>query len=149
MADTKAKFVGKLDADALLGFIKENIDPNAESVIDTEERTIDSKYHDEVIFLGEKEGVENRTDGYIHFTYNGENRSLYYLHRNVIWLDKYTFEQNIKNGTPELNSEVTLLILEFDATAVEIMEKIAEFFEGYIKEKSCSYEGFHKVEKVK
>lgn len=147
--DTKAKFLGKLDADALLGFIKENIDPNAESTIETEERTIDSKYHDEVIFLGEKEGVENRTSGFIDFTYNGEKRSLYYRHRDVIWLDKYTFEQNIKQGTQELNGEVTLLTLEFDATAVEVMKKIAEFFEGYVKEKGCTYDGFYKVEKAK
>lgn len=80
MTETKAEFLGKLNADALLGFIKENIDPNAESTIETEERTIDSKYHDEVIFLGEKEGIENRTSGFIDFTYNGEKRSLYYRH---------------------------------------------------------------------
>ena len=147
--ETVGKFVGKLDADALLGFIKENIDPNAESMIETEERTIGSKYHDEVIFLGEKKGVENRTYGFISFTYNGENRSLFYLHRDTVWLDKYILEQNIKQGTQELNGEVTLLSLGFNVTAVEVMEKIAEFFEGYIKEKDCSDGWFHKVEKAK
>ena len=55
--DTKAKFVGKLDAEALLGFIKENIDPNAESTIKTEERTVALKFHNEIIFLGKKNGV--------------------------------------------------------------------------------------------
>lgn len=147
--DTKAKFIGKLDADALLVFIKENIDPNAESVIETEERTIGSKYHDEIIFLGEKKGVENRTSGFIHFTYNGENRSLFYLHRDTVWLDKYILEQNIKQGTPELNGEVTELSLGFSATAIEVMKKIAEFFGGYIQENDCSDEWFYKVEKVK
>ena len=38
--DTRAQFLGKLDTDALLGFIKENIDPNAESTIETEERDL-------------------------------------------------------------------------------------------------------------
>lgn len=147
--DTKAEFVGKLDAEALLGFVKENIDPNAESVIETEERTIGSKYHDEIIFLGEKKGVENRTSGFIHFTYNGENRSLFYLHRDTVWLDKYILEQNIKQGTPELNGEVTELSLGFSATAIEVMKKIAEFFGGYIQENDCSDEWFYKVEKVK
>ena len=147
--DTKAKFIGKLDADALLVFIKENIDPNAESVIETEERTIGSKYHDEIIFLGEKKGVENRTSGFIHFTYNGENRSLFYLHRDTVWLDKSILEQNIKQGTPELNGEVTELSLGFSATAIEVMKKIAEFFGGYIQENDCSDEWFYKVEKVK
>ena len=147
--DTNAKFLGKLDAEALLGFVKENIDPNAKSAIETEESEIHSKYHDEIIFLGEKKGVENRTDGYIHFTYNGENRSLYYLHRDIIWVDKDSFEQNIKQGTPELNSEVTELSLLFNTTAVEVMKKVVEFFGGYIQENDCSGEWFHKVEKVK
>ena len=147
--DTNAKFLGKLDAEALLGFIKENIDPNAESTIETEEREIHSKYHDEIIFLGKKNGVENRTDGYIHFTCNGENRSLYYLHRDIIWVDKDSLEQNIKQGTPELNSEVTELSLLFNTTAVEVMKKVVEFFGGYIQENDCSGEWFHKVEKIK
>lgn len=145
--DTKAKFLGKLDADALLGFIKENIDPNAESTIETEEREIHSKYHDEVIFLGKKNGVENMTSGFIHFTYNGEIRSLYYLHRDIIWVEKDSFEQNIKQGTPELNGEVTQLSLGYNATAVEVMKKIVEFFGGYIQENDCSGKWFHKVEK--
>ena len=145
--DTNAKFLGKLDAEALLGFVKENIDPNAKSAIETEESEIHSKYHDEIIFLGKKKGVENRTDGYIHFTYNGENRSLSYLHRDTVWLDKYILKQNIKRGTQELNGEVTLLSLGFNATAVEVMRKVAEFFEGYIKEKDCSDGWFHKVKK--
>ena len=132
-----AKFVGKLDADALFSFIKDEIDPNAESTIETEERTIDSKYHNEVIFLGEKEGVENQTSGFIDFTYNGENRSLYYLHRDTFWLDKYILKQNIKQGTQELNGEVTLLSLAFNATAVEVMKKIAEFFGDYVREDDC------------
>lgn len=147
--DTKAKFLGKLDAEALLSFVKENIDPNAESTIETEEREIYSKFHDGIIFFGEKEGVEKLTSGFIHFAHNGEIRSLHYYHHDTVWLDKNSFERNIKQGTPELNNEVTELSLGFNETAVEIMEKIAEFFEGYIKEKSCSYDGFHKVEKVK
>ena len=147
--DTKAEFVGKLDAEALLGFVKENIDPNAESMIETEERTIGSKYHDEIIFLGEKKGVENRTSGFIHFTYNGENRSLHYFHHDTLWLDKNSFERNIKQGTPELNNEVTELSLGYNATAVEVMKKIAEFFSGYIQEDDCSGDWFYKVEKVK
>lgn len=132
-----AKFVGKLDADALLSFIKDEIDPNAESTIETEERTIDSKYHNEVIFLGGKEGIENRTSGFIDFTYNGENRSLYYLHRDTVWLDKYILKQNIKRGTQEFNGEVTLLSLAFNATAIEVMKKIAEFFGDYVQEDDC------------
>lgn len=147
--DTRAQFLGKLEPDALLGFIKENIDPNAKSTIETEERTIDSKYHDGFIFLGEKEGVENRTSGFIDYTYNGENCKLYYIHCDTIWLDKDFFKKNIKQGTPELNGEVTELFLDLDVTAVEIMKKIAEFFEGYIKEKGSSDKWFHKVEKAK
>ena len=146
--DTKAKFVGKLDADALLVFIKENIDPNAESTIETEERAIHSKFHDEIVFFGEKEGVEKLTSGFIHFAYNGEIRSLHYSHRDAFWLDKYIL-QNIKQGTPELNGEVTELSLGYNATAVEVMKKIAEFFGGYIQEDDCSGEWFYKVEKVK
>lgn len=145
--DTKAKFLGKLDAEALLGFIKENIDPNAESTIETKERKVASKFYNEIIFLGKKNGVENMTIGFIHFAYNDEIRSLFYLHRDIIWVDKDNFEQNIKNGTPELNNEVTELSLGFNETAVEVMKKIAEFFEGYIKEKDCSDGWFHKVKK--
>lgn len=52
--NTKAKFLGKLDAEALLGFIKENIDPNVESTIETKERKVASKFHDEIIFLGKR-----------------------------------------------------------------------------------------------
>ena len=147
--DTKAKFVGKLDAEALLVFIKENIDPNAESTIKTEERTVALKFHNEIIFLGKKNGVENWTGGFIYFAYNDEIRSLHYFHHDTVWLDKKGFEQNIKNGTPELNSEVTELSLGFNETAVEVMKKIAEFFGGYIQEDDCSDKWFHKVEKVK
>lgn len=147
--DTKAKFVGKLDAEALLGFIKENIDPNAESTIETEEREIYSKFHDGIIFFGEKEGVEKLTSGFIHFAYNDEIRSLHYFHHDTVWLDKKGFERNIKNGTPELNNEVTELSLGFNATAVEVMKKIAEFFGGYIQENDYSDKWFYKVEKAK
>lgn len=147
--DTKAKFVGKLDAEALLVFIKENIDPNAESTIKTEERTVALKFHNEIIFLGKKNGVEKLTSGFIHFAHNGEIRSLHYYHHDTVWLDKDSFEQNIKQGTPELNSEVTELSLLFNTTAVEVMKKVVEFFGGYIQENDCSGEWFHKVEKVK
>lgn len=147
--DTKAKFVGKLDVDALLGFIKENIDPNAESTIETEERKIYSKFHDGIIFFGEKDGVEKLTSGFIHFAYNGEVRSLHYYHHDTLWLDKNSFERNIKNGTQELNNEVTELSLGYNTTAVEVMKKVVEFFDGYIQENDCSGEWFHKVEKVK
>ena len=144
-----ANFVGKLDADALLDFIKGNIDPNAESLIGTEERMIDSKYHDEIIFLSGEKGIVNRTSGFINFTYNGKRCSLYYLYHDSVWLEKYTFKQNIKQGTQELNGEVTQLSLTFDATAVEVMKKVAEFFGGYLQENDCSGEWFYKVEKVK
>lgn len=147
--DTKAKFLGKLDAEALLGFIKENIDPNAESTIETKERKVASKFYNEIIFLGKKNGVENMTIGFIHFAYNDEIRSLFYLHRDIIWVDKDSFEQNIKNGTPELNNEVTELSLGYNTTAIEVMKKIAEFFGGYIQENDYSSEWFYKVEKVK
>ena len=147
--DTKAKFLGKLDAEALLSFIKENIDLNAESTIETEEREIHSKLHNEIIFLGGKEGVEKLTSGFIHFVYNGEICSLHYYHHDAVWLDKNSFERNIKNGTPELNNEVTELSLGYNVTAVEVMKKIAEFFGGYIQENDCSDKWFYKVEKAK
>lgn len=147
--DTKAKFLGKLDAEALLSFVKENIDPNAESTIETEEREIYSKFHDGIIFFGEKEGVEKLTSGFIHFAHNGEIRSLHYYHHDTVWLDKNSFERNIKQGTPELNNEVTELSLGFNETAVEVMKKIAEFFGGYVQENDCSDKWFYKVEKVK
>lgn len=146
---TKGKFLGELDTEALLSFIKENIDPNAESTIETEERKIHSKLHDGVIFLGEKEGVEKLTSGFIHFACNEEIRSLHYFHHDTVWLDKNSFEKNIKQGTPELNNEVTELSLGFNATAVEVMKKIAEFFGGYVQEDDCSGEWFYKVEKAK
>lgn len=149
LVNAKARFLGKLDKDALLGFIKDEIDPNAESAIETEERKIHSNLHNGVIFLGEKEGVEKVTSGFIHFAYNGEIRSLHYYHHDTVWLDKNSFERNIKNGTPELNSEVTQLSLGYSATVIEIMKKIAEFFGGYVQEDDCSGEGFYKVEKVK
>ena len=147
--DTKAKFAGKLDTDALLGFVKENIDPNAESTIETVEREIHSRLHNEIIFLGKKSGVEKLTSGFIHFASDGEIRSLHYFHHDTLWLDKNSFERNIKQGTPELNNEVTELSLGYNATAVEVMKKITEFFGGYIQENNCSGEWFHKVEKVK
>lgn len=149
LVNAKARFLGKLDTDALLGFIKDEIDPNAESAIETEERKIHSNLHNGVIFLGEKEGVEKVTSGFIHFAYNGEIRSLHYYHHDTVWLDKNSFERNIKNGTPELNNEVTELSLGYNTTAVEVMKKIAEFFGGYIQENDYSSEWFYKVEKVK
>lgn len=149
LVDTKAKFVGKLDADSLLGFIKENIDPNAESTIETKEQKIYSTFHDGIIFFGEEEGVEKLTSGFIHFASDGEIRSLHYFHHDTLWLDKNSFERNIKQGTPELNNEVTELSLGYNTTAVEVMKKIAEFFGGYIQEDDCSGDWFYKVEKVK
>lgn len=149
LVDTKAKFVGKLDADSLLGFIKENIDPNAESTIETKEQKIYSTFHDGIIFFGEEEGVEKLTSGFIHFASDGEIRSLHYFHHDTLWLDKNSFERNIKQGTPELNNEVTELSLGYNATAVEVMKKIAEFFGGYIREDDYSGDWFYKVEKIK
>lgn len=147
--ETKAKFVGKLDADALFSFIRDEIDPNAESAIETEERKIASKFHDRFIFLGGEKGIEKVTSGYIHFTYNGENRSLCYSHHDTVRLDKDSFEQNIKQGVQELNGEVTELSLLFNTTAVEIMKKVVEFFGGYIQENNRSGKWFYKVEKAK
>lgn len=149
LVNAKARFLGKLDTDALFSFIKDEIDPNAESTIETEEREIHSKLHNRVIFLGGKAGVEKLTSGFIHFSCDEEIRSLHYFHHDTVWLDKNSFERNIKQGTPELNSEVTQLSLGYNATAIAIMKKIAEFFGGYVQEDDCSGEGFYKVEKAK
>lgn len=96
-----------------------------------------------------EEGVEKLTSGFIHFASDGEIRSLHYFHHDTLWLDKNSFERNIKQGTPELNNEVTELSLGYNATAVEVMKKIAEFFGGYIQEDDCSGDWFYKVEKIK
>lgn len=149
LVDTKAKFVGKLDVDALFSFIREEIDPNAESTIETVEKKIYSNVHNGIIFFGGEEGVEKLTSGFIHFASDGEIRSLHYFHHDTLWLDKNSFERNIKQGTPELNNEVTELSLGYNVTAVEVMTKVVEFFGGYIQENNCSGEWFHKVEKVK
>lgn len=146
--DTKVKFIGKLDVKKLFEFIKNEIDANAVNNITQEKRFLDSKYHKNIIFMGEIEGYETTTSGFIRLEYNGESRSLHYFHEDTLWMDKNVFEENIKNGTPEFNGETTTLSLGYNENAIAIMKKIAEHFGGYIDEYDCDSEWFYKVEKA-
>ena len=140
---TNVKVVGKLPVDKLVSFIKEKISQNITISIEEEEQFFDTK--SDIVFLGIA-GIEKRDVGWIHFTYNGKNRSLFYLYKDTIWFDKLDILSNIKNNTPELNGEYTYLSLGFDSDAVEIMTKIAKEFGGYLDEQDTDNVPYKKVE---
>lgn len=140
---TNVKVVGKLPVDKLVSFIKEQISQNITISIEEEEQFFDAR--SDIVFLG-IDGVEKRVVGWIHFVYNGKNRSLFYLYKDTFWFDKSEILSNIKNNTPELNGEATYLSLGFDEDAVEIMTKIAKEFDGYLDEQDTDNIPYKKVE---
>lgn len=140
---TNVKVIGKLDIDKLISFIKEQISDNITISIEEEEHFFDTR--SDIVFLG-IDGVEKSKVGWIHFVYNGKNRSLFYLHKDTFWFDKLDILSNIKNNTPELNGETTYLSLGFDLDAVEIMMKIAKEFNGYLDEQDTDNIPYKKVE---
>lgn len=139
---TNVKIVGKLDIDKLVSFIKEQISNNVTIGIEEEEHFFDTK--SDIVFLG-IEGIEKREVGWIYFTYNGKQRSLYYFHKDTFWFEKSKILSNIKNGTPELNGETTYLSLGFDSDAVEILTKIAKEFNGYLDGRDTDNVPYKKV----
>lgn len=141
--DTNVKIVGKLDIDQLVTFIKEQISESITISIEEEEQFFDTR--SDIVFLG-IDGVEKRVVGWIHFVYNGKNRSLFYLYKDTFWFDKSEILSNIKNNTPELNGEATYLSLGFDEDAVEIMTKIAKEFDGYLDEQDTDNIPYKKIE---
>ena len=140
---TNVKVIGKLPVDKLVSFIKEKISQNITISIEEEEQFFDTK--SDIVFLSIA-GIEKRDVGWIHFTYNGKNRSLFYLYKDTFWFDKLDILSNIKNNTPELNGEYTYLSLGFDSDAVEIMTKIAKEFGGYLDEQDTDNVPYKKVE---
>lgn len=126
--DTNVKIVGKLDIDQLVTFIKEQISESITISIEEEEQFFDTR--SDIVFLG-IDGIEKRDVGWIHISYNGKNRSIFYLYKDTFWFSPQDIASNIKNGTPELNGLYTYLSLGFDSDAVEIMTKIAKKFGGY------------------
>ena len=147
--DTKSKFIGKLNVTELFEFIKNEIDANAVNDVEVKSRFMESEYRNDIIFLGETDGVETTTSGFIRLEYNGESRSLHYFHEDTVWMNKGVFKENIKHGTPEFNGETTTLSLGYNENAVYIMKKIVEHFGGYIDEYDCDDEWFYKVEKAR
>lgn len=140
---TNVKVIGKLNVDKLVSFIKEQISGNITISIEEEEHFFDTR--SDIVFLG-IDGIEKSDVGWIHFTYNGKNRSLFYLYKDTFWFDKLDILSNIKNNTPELNGEYTYLSLGFDSDAVEIMTKIAKEFGGYLDEQDTDNIPYKKVE---
>lgn len=140
---TNVKIVGKLDVDQLVTFIKEQISENITISIEEEERFLDTK--SDIVFLG-IDGIEKKEVGWIHISYNGKNRSIFYLYKDALWYSPQEIASNIKNGTPELNGLYTYLSLGFDSDAVEIMTKIAKEFDGYLDEQDTDNIPYKKVE---
>lgn len=141
--NTNVKIIGKLPIIDLVPFIKKEISKDITISIEKEEHFFDTR--SDIVFLG-IDGVEKRVVGWIHFVYNGKNRSLFYLYKDTFWFDKSEILSNIKNNTPELNGETTYLSLGFDEDAVEIMTKIAKEFNGYLDEEDTDEIPYKKVD---
>jgi hypothetical protein len=141
--DTNVKIIGKLDVDQLVTFIKKEISESITTSIEEEEQFFDTR--SDIVFLGIN-GIEKRDVGWIHISYNGKNRSIFYLYKDTFWFSPQDIASNIKNGTPELNGLYTYLSLGFDSDAVEIMTKIAKKFGGYIDEQDTDNIPYKKVE---
>lgn len=141
--DTNVKIVGKLDVDQLVTFIKEEISESITISIEEEEQFFDTR--SDIVFLG-IDGIEKRDVGWIHISYNGKNRSIFYLYKDTFWFSPQDIASNIKNGTPELNGLYTYLSLGFDSDAVEIMTNIAKKFGGYLDEQDTDNIPYKKVE---
>ena len=91
--DTNVKIIGKLDVDQLVTFIKEEISESITTSIEEEEQFFDTR--SDIVFLG-IDGIEKRDVGWIHISYNGKNRSIFYLYKDTFWFSPQDIASNIK-----------------------------------------------------
>lgn len=139
--DTNVKIIGKLDVDQLVTFIKEEISESITTSIEEEEQFFDTR--SDIVFLG-IDGIEKRDVGWIHISYNGKNRSIFYLYKDTFWFSPQDIASNIKNGTPELNGEYTYLkTLKYQGLLLIIINVKINFTTKYlISKKGEKYGNF-------
>lgn len=148
--DTVAKIKGRITPEQITEIIKDlfGVEPKNEV-----KRTIYDKL-DDLDYPFRNYGEEDYwfgDFGFIRFTYNGENRQLFYSYNNINLYDnlllykrKYPDRTDIHNM---IKSETTHLSLGKWGSSVEILEAIVKKFGGWVDEDDCDDIPYRYIEK--
>ena len=148
--DSRLKLLGKISDNQIVSIIKEVIGVDAVSEVKTEKHSkLDDlgfpfrNYGDEDYWYG--------IYGYITFEYNGEKRMLFYSYNNINVYENIDYYKNNfpnrKDIVKMIKSETTSLSLGTWGSAVEILEKIAKKFGGWLDENDCDEIPYRYVER--
>lgn len=148
--DTIAKIKGRVTSKQIVDTIEELFD------VDTENEVVIHKHEklDDLDFPFRNYGEEDYwfgDFGFICFTYNGENRMLFYSYDNI---NVYDGLEYYKKQYPDrtdihkmIKSETTHLSLGKWGSSVEILEAIVKKFGGWIDENDCDDITYRYIEK--
>ncbi len=146
--DTLGKIRGYVNASEILNFIRQKYDSEA---ISTVEKSTYNKL-DEITYPFELNEHSDDSEhyyiesGFIYFTYNNENRSLFYCYSNINPYENMSYY--INHGLKDMVlSETTSINLGNWGDSVKIItEIISHFGGGWIDENDCDSEEFYPIE---
>ena len=142
--ETNGRLIGNVSPEKVLNFIRQKYDGNAKSNVKIDNYGEIKK--DWIKVRYDSDDIYRITNGFIDFTYNGENRRLYYYkpninsYENLEVYSKYGLEDMVK-------SETTLISLSCWGSSVEIIKDIVTHFGGWIDENDCDNEEYYPIVK--
>lgn len=129
--DTNGRLIGNISPEEVLNFIRQKYDANAKSSVKIKNYGIIKK--DWII-----------TNGFIEFTYNNENRRLFYYKSNINSYENLEFYSK-HNLEDMVKSETTLISLGCWGSSIEIIKDIVTHFGGWIDENDCDDKEFYPI----
>lgn len=140
--DTNGRLIGNVRPEEVLNYIRQKYDTNAKSNIKMDNYGIIKE--DWIKVRYDNDDIWRITDGFIEFTYNSENRRLFYYksninsYENLEFYSKYNLEDMVK-------SETTSISLGCWGNSIEIIKDIVAHFGGWIDENDCDDEEFYPI----
>lgn len=149
--DTRVRLIGRIEAEAVAEWIRNNIDKNVR-LGEFHVTRITEKEYDDYATKGDIKASYSMDktlwsiSNWIMFNYNGRQRTIFYYYSPLNWYENLEYYKPL--GLEEMvKSETTNLSLGYDDDAKNIMERIVKAFGGWIDYNDCDDEEFVKFEK--
>ena len=149
--DTRVKLMGRVDAEAVAEWIKDNVDSDVKLAKTSIMRITEAEYNDYVAKGDIKESYnEDKTfwsiSTWIIFNYNGRQRTIFYYYSPLNWYENLNYYEPL--GLADMvKSETTGLSIGYDEDGKELMARIVKAFGGWIDYNDCDDEEYVKFEK--
>ena len=149
--DTRVKLIGRVDAEAVAEWIKNNIDDKVKLGNTNVMRITEAEYNNYVTKGDIKESYsDDKTlwsiSTWIIFNYNGRQRTIFYYYSPLNWYENLEYYKPL--GLEDMvKSETTGITIGCDEDGKELMARIVKAFGGWIDYNDCDDEDFIKFEK--